>query len=79
MAGGTVIDDASMIEHGANKRTGIVAHAAIVASGNVRTRLADGRGAIVAGSTIVTDARVVEYRRQKRRGGVAKVTTLVSG
>ena len=63
VAGGAVIHDAGMIEHGTNKCTGIVTHAAILVSANVSRRLAPGGGAIMTGGTIITDARVVEYRR----------------
>ena len=75
----TVIHYAGMIKHRTDKGSGVMTDAAIFRRGNVCTRLANGRRAVVARSAITTDARVVEYRGTKRCCGVTEITILISG
>jgi hypothetical protein len=52
-----------VIKHPGGKTAGDMAHRAILGSGNMVDRLANGGRAIMTGRTIVHDTRVIEHRR----------------
>ena len=77
VTGGTVIDDAGMVEDRADKADGVVAGDAILGCWNMRSRHTSGpaRGvaAIVAGNAISTDSLVIEGAIREGRRGMADV------
>jgi hypothetical protein len=71
--------NAFVIKHASGKTSGVMAHPAILGSGDVIYRLAYGRRTVVAGDAIAGDIHVIKDRRTKRCSGMAKVAILVSG
>ena len=71
--------NARVIKHPSGETAGVMAHPAILCSGNMRSGLIYGECAVMACNTIACDAIVIEDRRPKYRRRMAKVAILVSG
>ena len=78
MAGRAVINDASMIEDGPDKRTGVMADATVLVCWHMSAGFTYGERAIMTGATVVHDTYMVKGGRYKPSGLVA-ITAVTSG
>ena len=77
MTGRAIVDDASMIEHSADKGAGVMTDTAVLIGRHVVGRLADGKDIIVAGAAVIHDACVAERCRYEAGRHVAGITIFI--
>ena len=77
VAGCTVVDNAGVIEHRADKAGGVMADTAILAGRYVTDRLADREHIVVTGATVIHDAGMTEACRQEAGSHVTDMAVFV--
>jgi len=77
VTGGTVVHDACVIEHCANKGAGIMTDTAILIGRHMGQRFADGEHIVMTGAAIIHDACMIERCRFEAGGHVAVIAILV--
>ena len=74
---GAVVGDTCVIKYPGGKTTGVMAHAAIFAGGDVRGRFAGGIGTVMTGCAVIHDTLVIKHCSRESAGHVANTTIFV--